>query len=268
MYLWKKENIPHYNKEIDNGFMPSMHPYIVKNSKSCVVICPGGAYRAKAMLHEGEHIAKWLNSIGVSAFVLDYRLKPYEHPIPVIDGKRAVRYARHLSDEYGYDRDKIGIMGFSAGGHLAGSIGTFKDNFGYEPIDDIDKESSRPDFMILCYAVLSFTEYAHRGSFENLTSDLSALNALRLSVDKNVDADTPPAFIWHCTGDESVPVENSLNMALALRKYRVPFEIHTFNDGPHGVGLANGTAPAPLYEHTAVWIKNLKNWLECLKFID
>ena len=268
MQLWSKENVPFYNEEFDNGFVPEVYPYIVENSKCCIVICPGGAYMRKAIEHEGNHIAEWLNSIGVSAFVLDYRLKPYMHPVPVVDGKKAVRYARYMAEQYGYDKDKIGIMGFSAGGHLAGSVGTFKGDFGYEPCDEIDKESSRPDFMVLSYAVLSFTEYLHRGSFENLSEDVSAEAALQLSIEKNVDASTPPTFLWHCTEDKGVPVENSLNMALALRRYRIPFEIHTFGEGGHGIGLATGIEPAPLFKHAAMWTDNLKNWLETMNFID
>lgn len=268
MLLWEKENVPYYNDEYLDGFIPSMQPFMVHNAKACVIVCPGGGYRNKSVDHEGVQIAKWLNSVGVSAFVLDYRLAPYKHPVPVIDAKRAVRYARYMASEYGYDKDKIGIMGFSAGGHLAGSAGTFSGDFGYEPQDEIDKESSRPDFMVLCYPVISCCEYAHRGSFENLSDDLSAKCALELSIDKNVDENTPPTFLFHTSGDPAVPVENSLLMAAALSRYNVPFEIHTFTHGGHGIGLGTDNKPNRLVPYTDMWPQNLKNWMQSMKYLD
>jgi len=268
MYLWKKENVPYYNEEYHDGFIPSMQPYITKDAKTCIIVCPGGGYISKAAEHEGRQIANWLNSIGVSAFVLDYRVAPYKHPVPVTDAKRAIRYARYLADEYGYAKDQIGIMGFSAGGHLAGSAGTFKGDFGYEPQDEIDQECSKPDFMVLCYPVISCCEYAHRGSFENLSAEVSAKCALELSIDKNVDSATPPTFLFHTAADQAVPVENSLLMASALSRYDVPFDMHIFNHGVHGIGLANGDSPTPLVPHSDMWPENLKNWLQSMKYLD
>ena len=262
MNLWKKDKVPFYDKSLMVGFIPTLTPYIVEGAKTCVIVTPGGGYRNRAHIHEGEQIAEWFNSIGMSAFILNYRHAPYRHPVPVTDGKRAVRFARSLSKEYGYE--KIGIIGFSAGGHLAGSVGIFKGDFGYEPQDDIDKESSKPDFMILCYPVISFVEYAHRGSFEHLSDDLTPRAAVDLSIDKNVDADTPPTFLFHAVGDGEVPVENSLLMASALSRYNVPFELHTFADGGHGVGLANGNEPTCYLEYTKFWSENLKNWLKSI----
>lgn len=260
--LWDKKDVPMFNDEIENQPAPYLDEYIVKGAKSCVIICPGGAYINKAYDHEGIQIARWLNSIGVSAFVLYYRVAPYKHPVPVLDGKRAVRYARYCADKYGYDKDKIGIMGFSAGGHLAGSVGTYKGDFGYALKDDIDKESSKPNFMILCYPVVSFVNHAHMGSFHNLSEDKDIKTAKELSIENNVGCDTPPAFIWHTTHDGGVPVENSLNLALAMSRFNIPFEIHTYKDGPHGVGLA------PDYKHTAVWVDACKNWMESMGYID
>jgi len=268
MYLWKKENVPYYNEEYHDGFIPSMQPYITKDAKTCIIVCPGGGYISKAAEHEGRQIANWLNSIGVSAFVLDYRVAPYKHPVPVTDAKRAIRYARYLADEYGYAKDQIGIMGFSAGGHLAGSAGTFKGDFGYEPQDEIDTQSSKPDFMVLCYPVISCCEYAHRGSFENLSDDRSPKSEVELSIDKNVDCATPPTFLFHTAADQAVPVENSLLMASALSRYDVPFDLHIFNHGVHGIGLANGDSPTPLVPHSDMWPKNLKNWLESMNYLD
>ncbi len=263
-YLWNKNDIPLYNKEIDNIHnqnAPSVTPFISDGAKSCVLICPGGGYGFKSSNHEGEQIAGWLNSIGVSAFVLDYRVAPYQHPAPLLDGKRAIRYLRYTAEKYGYNKNKIGILGFSAGAHLAGSVGTFKGDFGYEKQDEIDEVSSRPDFMILCYPVISFVEYAHIGSMNNLAGNISPKDAQSLSVDKNVDNSTPPTFLWHTSADTCVPVENSLKMAWELSRHNVPFEIHTFKDGPHGLGLAQE------FPHTAKWIEACKNWLESMHLI-
>lgn len=260
-YLWKKENTPLFNNEIKNQDVPSVKPFIVDGAKACVIICPGGGYAMKCSDYEGDDVAQWFNTIGVSAFVLDYRVRPYKHPVPVIDGKRAVRYARYYAEQYGYDKDKIGILGFSAGGHLAGSVGTYKGDFGYEPVDEIDNESSRPNFMILCYPVISFLNHPHIGSYHNLAEQPSLKAARELSVEYNVDNTTPPTFIFHTSKDQGVPVENSLSMAMALSKHGVPFEIHTHKDGPHGVGLGGE------YPYTALWTKECENWLKSMGYI-
>ena len=261
-YLWTKEKTPLFDETITEQDVPSVTPYIIDNAKTCVIICPGGGYALKAFDHEGHQIAAWLNSIGISAFILDYRVNPYRHPAPVMDGKRAIRYARYYANKYGYDADKIGILGFSAGGHLAGSVGTYKGDFGYELQDDIDKESSRPDFMILCYPVVSFVHHHHHGSFLNLSPEPTQAFAKKLSVENNVDSNTPPTFIWHTSGDAGVPVENSLILAMELSKHNIPFEIHTHKDGPHGQGLA------PNYPYTAFWTKECENWLKSMDYID
>ena len=204
---------------------------------------------------------------GYNAFVLHYSVKgtsDNKFPQQLIEASLAMKHIKDHADEYGIDPEKVFVTGFSAGGHLAGSVGTFKGDFGYEPQDEIDKESSKPDFMILCYPVISFAEYAHRGSFENLSDDLKPQTAVELSIDKNVDSNTPPTFLFHAVGDISVPVENSLLMASALSRYKVPFELHTFADGGHGVGLANGNKPACYLEYTKFWTENLKNWLKSI----
>ncbi len=260
-YLWKKEDTPLFDENIKDQDIPSVIPYIKEGSKTCIVICPGGGYAHKAFDHEGHQIGKWLNSVGISAFILDYRVNPYKHPVPVIDGKRALRYARYHASKYGYDKDKIGILGFSAGGHLAGSVATFKGDFGYEPIDETDKESSRPDFMILCYPVASLINHVNVGSRLNLLPDASFEAAKELSLENNIDADTPPAFIWHTSGDKAVPVENSLILAMELSKNNIPFEIHTHKDGPHGIGLGAD------YPYSAFWTKECVNWLKAMGYL-
>lgn len=252
--LWDIDKIPLYDNTIEQD-VPSVTPYIKDGAKVCVVVCPGGAYHGLAY-HEGEPVAKWLNSIGVSAFVLTYRRTPYKFPCPQYDAKRAVRYARYCADKYGYDKEKIGILGFSAGGHLAGSTGTIFDDFSYEKQDIIDKESNKPDFMILCYPVVSLVSYAHVGSRYNLMGDVTNDEAEKLSIELNVSKDTCPAFIWHTVNDQAVPVENSLNLALQLSKYSIPYELHLFKDGCHGLGLAEDK------KDVNQWTELCKKWLE------
>ena len=270
MKLWKKEDIPYFNSEHMNGFEPAIEPFIVENSKACVVICPGGGYTMKAMVHEGRHVAMMLNRAGVSAFVLDYRHKPYKHPAPLVDAQRAIRYARYLANEYDYDKDKIGIMGFSAGGHLAGCAGVFEDDFGVANIDDIDKESSRPDFMVLCYPVITSGEYAHKGSFYAISESKDEDEIAKLSVEKKVTPNTPPTYIMHASDDDEkgVSVLNSILMATELAKHKVPFEIHTYAHGGHGFGLADGKDIGHAVPYTDRWPETLVNWLRSMNFAD
>ncbi|MBE7051287.1 MAG: alpha/beta hydrolase [Ruminococcaceae bacterium] len=267
--LWDDNKIPYYNKEYQDGFMPSITPYIVENAKTCILICPGGGYRTVCTDHEGVQIANYLNKLGISAFMLEYRIAPYKHPTEITDAKRAMRYVRYLAKEYGYDKHKIGAMGFSAGGHLAGCLGVFDSDFGYEPQDEIDKESSKPDFLILCYPALSLCQYAHRGTFVNLSEDLSNDAAVRLSVEKNVSETTPPTFLFHTIGDCDVPVENSILMAKALSRHKVKFELHTYTHGMHGVALCDRDfQEEKVKKYTSFWKKNLHNWLRSMNYLD
>ncbi|HKX00427.1 MAG TPA: alpha/beta hydrolase [Bryobacteraceae bacterium] len=208
---------------------------------SGVVVCPGGGYQVLAMDHEGRQIAQWLNERGVAAFVLKYRLGPrYHHPIELGDAQRALRFVRFHARDYGVAPDKIGIWGFSAGGHLASTAGTHFDSGNPSAEDPIDRMSSRPDFLILCYPVISFiTPYAHRGSLRNLLGDHPDPKLVAsLSNETQVTAQTPPTFLFHTDGDTGVPAENSVLFYLALRKAGVPAEMHIYERGPHGVGLA------------------------------
>ncbi len=266
MELWERNFIPYFNGDLSGGGIPQITPFIIDGAKTCILICPGGAYSKVCIDHEGYQVAQYLNSIGVSSYVLEYRVFPHKHPVPITDAKRAIRYIRHLAREYGYKN--VGVMGFSAGGHLAASTGVFDCEFGYENQDNIDKESSKPDFMVLCYPVLSFLKHAHRGSFENLSEDLSQEAAYSLSIDKHVSENTPPTFLFHTSGDDEVPVENSLLMANALSKYNVNFEIHTFMHGGHGVGLSSGDNVTDIVKkHTSLWTKNLENWLKSMGYL-
>ncbi|HET9179735.1 MAG TPA: alpha/beta hydrolase [Terriglobia bacterium] len=228
-----------------------------KATRAGVVVCPGGGYVELAMQKEGTDIAEWLNSIGVAAFVLKYRLGPrYHHPIEMWDGQRAVRYVRYHAEEYGIAPDRIGIWGFSAGGHLASTVGTHFDSGKAQAADPIDRVSCRPDFMVLAYAVISFvTPYVHRGSMRALLGDHPDPKLQRLlSNELQVTAETPPTFLFSTNDDTGVPCENSVLFFLALRKNHVPAEMHIFEPGPHGVGLA------PTHAALSIWPTLLANW--------
>ncbi len=256
MKLWEN-TIPF---GLADEFVPELVPYICEGAKSAVVVCPGGAYEFRAP-HEGGEIAKWFNSIGITAFVLEYRVAPNMHPAPLADAMRAVKYVRHNAEEYGIDKNKIAIMGFSAGGHLASSLSVHYDKDIYEPTDAVDEESCKPDATILCYPVIDMGEYRHDGSRRNLLGENPPLEIKELmSTYKQVTKDTPPAFLWHTSCDAAVPVENSLMYANALSKVQVPFEMHIYPIGHHGLGLA------PELSHVAHWNRSCYRWLRLLGF--
>jgi acetyl esterase/lipase len=223
---------------------PSLTIYLphTNGEHSGVVVCPGGGYGMLAVDHEGKQIADWLNARGVAAFILRYRLGPrYHHPIELGDAQRALRLVRFHAADYGVEPGKIGIWGFSAGGHLASTAGThFDTGLPSSAPDPIDRSSSRPDFMVLCYPVISFiTPYVHRGSMRNLLGDNPDPKlAASLSNETQVTPQTPPTFLFHTSGDTGVPPENSVLFYLALRKAGVPAEMHIYERGEHGVGLA------------------------------
>jgi acetyl esterase/lipase len=210
---------------------------------AAVVVCPGGGYHILAADHEGKQIALWLNSLGVSAFVLQYRLgERYRHPAPLQDAQRAIRMVRSRAVEWRVDPKRVGILGFSAGGHLASTAATHFDDGRADAVDPIERQGSRPDFAVLCYAVISLVDpVAHSGSRKNLLGDPAdpALVEL-LSNEKQVTSRTPPTFLWHTADDAGVPVENSLLFFEALKKAGVPAELHVFPHGRHGLGLAPG----------------------------
>ena len=242
----------------DDGDKPSITPYLAKSPNgTAVVVCPGGGYGALAMDHEGVQIAKWLNSLGISAFVLKYRLGPkYHHPAMIHDAQRAVRTVRSRAAAMHIQPDRIGIWGFSAGGHLASTAATHFDSGDPEAADPIDRAGSRPDFAILAYPVISLGEFAHVGSRNNLLGKNPDPKLVEdLSNDQRVTPQTPPTFLFHTTADAAVPVENSVRFYMALRKAGVPAEMHIFQNGPHGVGLA------PTDATLSAWGGLLANWL-------
>ena len=224
-----------------------------------VIVFPGGGYGYLAKDHEGDQIARWLNSLGIQAFLLQYRIAPrYHYPAPVLDAQRAIRFVRAHATDYKIMPNRIGIWGFSAGGHLASTTGTHFDAGDAHAADPIDRLSCRPDFMILAYPVISFTTpYAHTGSLHNLLGEHPDPQlAASLSNETQVTPQTPPTFLFHTNEDNGVPAENSVLFYLALRKAGVPAEMHIYERGPHGVGLAATDAVL------ATWAGRLKDWLE------
>ncbi|MCL5005322.1 MAG: alpha/beta hydrolase [Acidobacteria bacterium] len=240
---------------------PSLTIFLPEASKSVgtgVVVCPGGGYGVVVMDKEGYQPAKWLNSLGIAAFVLRYRVAPrYHYPAEIEDGERAVRFVRFHAQDYGISPDRIGIWGFSAGGHLASSVGTHFDGGKPGAADPIDRVGDRPDFMILSYAVISFTTpYTHLGSMHNLLGPHPNPKLVRsFSNELQVTSKTPPTFLFSTDSDTTVPAENSVLFYLALRKHHVPAELHIFRLGPHGVGLAQD------YSSLSIWPTLLATWL-------
>ena len=240
---------------------PSLTPFLSTSTAatgSAVVVCPGGGY-AHLADHEGAPVAQWLNTLGIKAFVLKYRLgsNGYRHPAMLNDAQRALQYVRAHAKELGIDPAKIGIMGFSAGGHVASSAGTHYVAGDPNAADPTARVSSRPDFMILIYPVITMGEFAHAGSRTNLLGPQPSPELVELmSNEKQVTHDTPPAFLVHTANDATVPVENSIAFAEALRKAGVGFELHVFQTGPkHGYGLANGDPVV------GIWPKLCETWL-------
>ncbi len=234
-----------------------------KATGASVVVCPGGGYRNLAA-HEGHDIAVWFNNLGVSAFVLKYRLGPrYQHPAMMHDVQRAIRTVRAKATEFKVDAARIGVMGFSAGGHLASTAATHFDAGNATASDVIDRVSSRPDLAILCYPVITMElPFTHAGSRKNLLGDTpdAALVTL-MSNEKQVTPQTPPTFIFHTVDDAAVPIENAMLFAEALRKNKVAHETHFYEHGRHGVGLA------PTDPILSQWPLQLANWLKAHGFV-
>jgi acetyl esterase/lipase len=245
----------------DETDLPTITVYLprtVNANTPAMIICPGGGYVNLAMNHEGRQVANYLNSLGLAAFVLRYRLGPrYHHPVELGDAQRAIRTLRSKAGEWRLDPAGIGIMGFSAGGHLAMSASTNFDSGVASAADIVDRSGSRPDFTVLGYPVISMTEpWTHQGSKNSLLgTNPDPELAKSLSGELAVTRETPPTFIFQTNADTTVPAENSVYYYLALRKAGVPAEMHIFEKGAHGVGLANDD-PA-----LSEWSKVLANWL-------
>jgi acetyl esterase/lipase len=237
-----------------------LYPAPVKNRvPTAIVVCPGGGYTHLSMKSEGSEVAEWFNSKGISAFVLQYRLGPkYQHPVELGDAQRAIRYVRAHAAEYGARPDRIGIIGFSAGGHLASSTATHFDRGNPQASDPLEKQSSRPDFAVLAYPVITMQDpYAHVGSRNALLGQRPNPDlVLAMSSELQVTTQTPPTFLFHTTEDQVVPVENSILFYSAMRRAGVPGELHVYLKGRHGVGLATQD---PILRS---WTERLSDWLQ------
>lgn len=279
--LWEKGDIPNYRKSKGKEEVPPRNIIFIKKvqeptievllpskksaNKMAVLICPGGGYGGVAYDWEGIDVAKWLNSRGVSAFVLKYRTPQAESVVtsykaPLQDAQRAIRYIRHHAEKFNIDKNKIGVMGFSAGGHLASTLGTHFEKPYYESKDAVDTEHIRPDFMMLIYPVISMKEgVTHRGSRKNLLGESQTEKLIEeFSNELQVNTDTPPTFILHSDDDKAVPVENSIRMYQALVKNKVSTTMHIYPTGGHGYGLGKSRTSAP------EWVNVAEEWLEKL----
>lgn len=253
--LWE-ENTPYFCAEYEQE-EPALVPYLLEDGKThpCVIVFPGGAYHHRAY-HEGEPVAQWLNQIGFHAFVLEYRLTPYTYSAILADATRSVRLVRHRAAEFGIYANQIGVLGFSAGGHLAYMTSLRYHEGILNQEDPIDAASARPDFTVACYAVASFEQFTNTHTVNNFLGEEATREDFHTySAEHNVTADAPPMFLWHTAGDVSVPVEHTLNMAKALRANRVPFAMHIYPNGDHGKGLAAEIS------QTCNWPKDCAAWL-------
>lgn len=242
--------------------VPTLTHYAPESAKptgASMVILPGGGYGGLAA-HEGEGYAKWFTRHGIHAFVLKYRLgsRGYRHPIMLQDAARAVRLVRHQAGNWDLDIHRVGIIGSSAGGHLASTLLTHFDLGRPAASDSVERQSCRPDIGILCYPVITMTELTHGGSRRNLLGDNPSEKLIELlSNEKQVTSQTPPCFIWHTWEDTAVKVENSLNFAAALRRAGVPFDLHIYQQGRHGLGLGDNHP----------WTADCLFWLKVQKFV-
>lgn len=245
---------------------PNLTPYLpdpAKRTGASIVVLPGGGY-ANLADHEGRGYAEWLADHGIAAYVLKYRLGSagYRHPAMLNDAARALRTVRMFAKRDGLDPARVGIIGSSAGGHLASTLATHFDAGKADATDPVERESSRPDLAILCYPVITMGEFAHAGSRNQLLGPNPSPELVQeLSTELQVTKDTPPCFLWHTDEDKTVPVENSLMFAAALRRAGVPFSLHIYEKGPHGLGLGRPGKPAP------PWGDQLLYWLHERKFV-
>jgi acetyl esterase/lipase len=244
---------------------PTLTPYLADAATAtgaAMVIFPGGGYGGLAP-HEGKGYADWLVTNGISCFVVKYRLgsQGYHHPAMLQDAARSVRLVRAHAEEWKIDPKRVGVIGSSAGGHLVSTLITHFDSGKTDASDPVERQSSRPDLAILCYPVITMmTANTHAGSKKNLLGDNPDPELVKnLSNETQVTKDTPPCFVWHTWEDKGVKVENSLEFAAALQRAGVPFDLHVYQKGPHGIGLGK-TEPHP-------WAKDCMYWLRAQGFV-
>lgn len=253
--------------------MPTVTAHLVDGNpeerevRPAIIVIPGGGY-GYTSYREGERVALFYNAAGFHTFILDYCVAPHTHPQPIMDVAKAIEVIRENAEEWGVASDKIAVCGFSAGGHLAASISTLWND---SKIFSSNQEKNRlhmPNATILSYPVITSGEFAHRGSFENLTgNDIENELWRELSLETRVDKNTPPAFIWHTFADTCVPVENSMLYANALRRNNIPFELHIYPDGPHGLSRASDEIywAVPQFTRKYSWMDSSVEWL-CIQF--
>lgn len=245
-----------------NIHYPTLTVYLPDAGKATgcgVVICPGGGYYFLAADHEGRQVAEMFNSFGIAAFVLKYRLPPeYMHPVPLQDAQRALRLVRANAEKWSVRPERLGILGFSAGGHLASTAATHFDSGKPQAADIVDRASCRPDFAVLCYPVIAFArDYCHSGSRTSLIGDGAPQELVELlSSERQVTPSTPPTFLFHSADDTGVDPRNSIDFFLACKKHGVPASLHIFPTGGHGYGM--GAAGS----NEAQWPALLHKWLE------
>lgn len=261
-----------YGGEMDDKFRPVMDTYLLKGDKvrGAVLVCPGGAYKHTSP-REAEPVAIKFNAAGYHAFVLYYSCAPRIHPQPLKDVSRAMCIIRENAAAWNVDPGKVAVCGFSAGGHLAASLGCLYDEAYLKDVKGLTEGLNKPDAMILSYPVISSGEFAHRGSFENLLGMASTEEEQKkMSLEYAVTDKVPPTFIWHTYADGSVPVENTLYFSAALRKNKIPFEMHIYPEGPHGISLAiEETRGENMknYPHVSTWMALCTEWLsDIMKF--
>ena len=246
-----------------------MHCYEpkIKRGNGAVIIFSGGGYSHRAY-HEAEPYAMELNRMGLLAFVVDYSVAPYGHPMQLGEARRAVSYVRYNAADFGIDSDKIAVMGSSAGGHLAALCATSKEQFVYDKKDEIGLTDYRPNAQILCYPVTD--EASHGGSYENLIGEkkLRRYKGKEVNPIELADEDTPPAFIWHTSSDDGVDVKGTYRYATKLSERGVPVEMHIYPIGCHGLGLATGDPKRAPVKYVQRWIEDLERWLKLIGWIN
>lgn len=263
--LWD-EGAPGFDPSIEGQRQPSLAilPAHEGAPRGAVIVCAGGAYLCKSE-YEGKPVAQYLHSAGFGAAVLDYRVKPYKPTDILADAKRAVRLMRFRAGEFNIKADRIAILGFSAGGHLAGLTATLYDSGNCEATDPIELKSSRPDAAIQCYGSVSLASVPGLEWLLDTGNDIR--KTVEYSPDKNIRHDSPPFFLWQTADDDIVNVKHILSMAKELSDRRIPYELHIFPHGPHGLGLADGNnTDIPSNTQAAQWAKLLIKWLENLGF--
>lgn len=250
LLLWQEP--PLYQPQ--GGGRPYLDLYLLNHSAPAVLVIPGGGYTHVAKDHEGKAIAEAYNAQGFHAFMLRYRVYPHLYPVPQMDAIRAMQIIRGRADEWQVESGHIAVCGFSAGGHLTASLGALYDKIDMGN-DEFSSINARPDALVLGYPVISFSTFSHKGSAASLLGEEATKQQMQaLSVEKLVTADYPPSFIWSCAVDETVPIQNSLMLAEACARSHVPYELHLYEGGRHGVGLGEGTPAEGWLEASAQFV--------------